>query len=64
MKVAVIYEVRELNSDPERRYIRLDVSDEINDDRRHDLVCDLCKTLALLQGLIYDGLVDITAVEE
>lgn len=63
MRITVTYEVRELNSDPERRYIRLDVSDDLNDDRRHDLVCELCKTLALLQNLIFEGLVDIREIE-
>ncbi len=63
MRISVIYEVRELNSDPERRYIRLDVSDKLNDDRRHDLVFELCKTLAVLQDLIFEGLVDIKEIE-
>lgn len=63
MRISVIYEVRELNSDPERRYIRLDVSDKLNDDRCHDLVCELCKTLAVLQDLIFEGLVDIKEIE-
>lgn len=63
MQVSVFYEVRELNSDPERRYIRLCVSDKLNDDRRHDLVCELCKTLAVLQDLIFEGLVDIKEIE-
>lgn len=63
MRISVIYEVRELNSDPERRYICLYVSDDLNDDRRHDLVCELCKTLAVLQDLIFEGLVDIKEIE-
>lgn len=63
MRISVFYEVRELNSDPERRYIRLDVSDKLSDDRRYDLVFDLCYTLAVLQDLIFVGLVDIREIE-
>lgn len=63
MRISVFYEVRELNSDPEQRYICLYVSDKLNDDRRHDLVCELCKTLAVLQDLIFEGLVDIKEIE-
>ncbi len=63
MLISVVYYVRELNSDPERRYTRLRVSDKLNDDRRHDLVCELCKTLAVLQDLIFEGLGDIKEIE-
>lgn len=62
MRISVIYEVRELNSDPERRYLRLYVSDKLNDDRLHDLVFELCKTLAVLQDLIFVGLLDIKEI--
>lgn len=60
IKVVVSYTVLDSNHDFQSQKCRLDISENLSDERRRSLICDLCKTLSLLRGYEFDEVVDIS----
>lgn len=60
IKVLVAYTVLDSNHEFLSQKCRLDISENLSDERRRFLISDLCETLSLLRGYEYDEVVDIS----